>query len=206
MCNLVTMDWLLRIKTMKKTNFSFLIFGLMILVCCQTVFSQDSKLNSESTKPKECGLITNGIEFCIETPFVYVEEGKDVFITYSMKNITNEDITTRFGRNSRKDHFAIKITDENGNKVLTNLEKLIEKKKNETPSQEGQIFIVRSGHGPARFCFEPTERFEWNLNLSKTYSFDKKGRYNAEIRRNDSEQSEGEDNAALLGKVEIEIK
>jgi hypothetical protein len=44
------------------------------------------------------------------------------------------------------------------------------------------------------------------LNFSKTYSFDKKGRYYVEISRNDSEQSEGEDKAALLGKVEIEIK
>ena len=93
----------------RKIKFIYLILGFIILPCVSGIFSQ----TIETREPNQCGLITDGIEFCIETPLVSVEEGKDVFITYSMKNITNEEITTRFGRNSGQG-FPIKLE----NKVI----------------------------------------------------------------------------------------
>lgn len=182
-----------------------LILGFIVLLSFHTAFPQTVETNPKVTEPKQCSLITEGIEFCIKTPFVSVENGKDVFITYTMKNVTDQGIKTRFGRNSRKKHFATKITNENGNKVPTILEELIEKQENKN-SKEGFIINIESGRGPASFYFEPGDEFKWDLNLSKLYGFDRKGKYYVEISKNDSEQVNEKNIINLLGKVKVEIK
>jgi len=193
---------------MKRMNYLFLAFGLVILFNNQIVFSQESKPNFLQSNEKQCSAFIEGLEFCLESAFISLNSDTAVILHYSINNLTEQEIIIHGGRRGGSSLLHLIVTDEKGNIIPTIFETLTEKLKNEGLSKEesGKFIRFLSGSGPNSSDFEPNEKTKWSWNLSYLYEFKNKGRYFVEIYKKELKQSEKIRTQIFLGKIEIEIK
>ncbi len=193
---------------MIKINFAISIFLFITCVIAQIVYSQESKSDIVKSNQKQCSPFIEGLEFCINSPNNSVKSGEAVILHYSIKNLTEQEITISGGGRGGGGILDLIVSDKNGNKMPTILETLIAKQKKETLSQEeSERFISFHFHsGPRSSCFEPDEESQWRWNLSNLYNFKDKGKYYVEIYKKSYPPDEKQSAKTLLGKVEVEIQ